>query len=45
MTWLVYENSDDATQVFVGLLLIASIVFLIGANLYFWIKDKIKKNQ
>lgn len=43
MTWLIYENADEATQIFVGVLVIASIVFLMGANLYFWIKEKMKK--
>lgn len=42
MTWLLYENADEATQVFVGVILIFSITFVVGANIYFWISDKIK---
>ena len=42
MEWLVYENSDDSTQIFIGTLLILSIIFIIGANIYFWISKKIK---
>jgi len=45
MEWLVYKNSDEATQIFVGVLLILSIVFVIGANIYFWITDKIKNSK
>jgi hypothetical protein len=45
MEWLVYENSNESTQIFVGILLIISIVFVIGANIYFWICDKIKNSK
>jgi hypothetical protein len=43
MIWLIYENADEPTQIFAGVILITSMVFLIGANIYFWIKEKIKK--
>jgi len=45
MTWLVYENADEATQIFVGVLLILAITFVIGVNIYFWICDKIKNSK
>jgi len=45
MEWLVYENSDEATQIFVGVLLILSITFVIGANIYFWVIDRIKNSK
>jgi hypothetical protein len=45
MEWLVYENSNESTQIFVGVLLIISIVFVIGANIYFWIIDRIKNSK
>jgi len=43
MEYLVYTNSDDATQIFVGILLIVGIAIVIGANIYYWISDLIKK--
>jgi len=43
MEWLIYENSDDATKVFVGVLLIVAIAFVIVINVYYWVSDKIKK--
>jgi len=45
MEWLVYENSDESTQIFVGVLLILSITFVIGANIYFWVIDRIKNSK
>ena len=45
MTWLVYENADESTQIFVGILLILAITFVVGANIYFWVSDKIKKTK
>ncbi len=43
MAWLVYDSADEATQIFLGVLLILAITFVIGANIYFWLRDKIKK--
>lgn len=43
MTWLVFENSDDKTQLFISIILILFISFIILGNIYFWIKEKIKK--
>lgn len=43
MTWLIYDNADESTQIFAGVLVIVSMVFLIGVNAYFWLKEKIKK--
>jgi hypothetical protein len=43
MPWVIYDSADEPTQIFVGILLILSMVFLGGINLYFWIKEKIKK--
>jgi FlaG/FlaF family flagellin (archaellin) len=45
MTWLVYENADESTQIFIGVLLILAITVVIGANIYFWVYDKIKKSK
>lgn len=45
MTWLVYDNADEATQIFVGVILILAITFVIGANIYFWVSDKIKNSK
>jgi hypothetical protein len=45
MTWLVYESADESTQIFVGVLLILAITFVISANIYFWIYDKIKNSK
>jgi hypothetical protein len=42
MEWLIYKNSDEATQIFVGVLLILVTTFVIGANIYFWVSNKIK---
>jgi hypothetical protein len=42
MVWYIYDNSDEATQIFFGYVIIALILILIGANLYFWIKEKLK---
>lgn len=43
MEWMVYESSDDATQVFVGIIGIACILFVIGFNLYYYLKDTFQK--
>jgi hypothetical protein len=45
MTWLVYENADELTKIFVGMLLILAMITIIGLNIYFWISDKIKKRK
>jgi hypothetical protein len=45
MEWLVYENSNESTQIFIGVLLILSITVVIGANIYFWVYDKIKNSK
>jgi len=45
MEWLVYKNCDEETQMFIGVLLILSIVFVtvvVGAN---WVTNKIKNND
>lgn len=43
MEWLVYENSDEATQTFIGVIIIISIILVIVANIYYWIINKFKK--
>jgi hypothetical protein len=43
MPWVIYNSAGEATQIFAGILVILSMIFLMGANLYFWIKEKIKK--
>ena len=45
MTWVVYKNSSDALQVFIGILLIASILFIACANIYYSIKDWIENRK
>ncbi len=45
MAYLVYENSDEKTQLFFGCLLIVAIVFVCVSALCYWISDKIKKNK
>ena len=45
MEYLVYENSSEATKLFIGSLLILSILFVIGTNIYFWVSDKIKNKK
>jgi hypothetical protein len=45
MPWIVYENADESAQIFAGVLLILTITFVIGANIYFWVCDKIKKSK
>jgi hypothetical protein len=39
MEWLIYNNSDDLTQIFVGILLILAMTFVIGLNIYYFIKE------
>lgn len=43
MVYLIYENNDEKTQVFIGMIVIGVICFVILANIYYWIKDKLKK--
>lgn len=43
MTWYIYNNADEQTQIFVGILLILAILFVMISGLYFWIKGKKKK--
>lgn len=44
MNWLIYKNTPESTQLFIGLLLIAALLFITGANIYFWIL-KIKNSK
>jgi hypothetical protein len=44
MEWLVYENTDSSTQIFVGVILITSIIVLVGLNIYYWLKN-LNKNK
>jgi hypothetical protein len=45
MMWLIYDNADEHTQVFMGsVIIIASFALLIG-SFYFWAKDKISKEK
>ena len=41
--WLIYENADESTQIFGGVLWILAITFVISVNIYIWISDKLKK--
>lgn len=41
--YLIYDNSDELTQLFVGVLLIIFLTYIISANFYYWVKDKFKK--
>lgn len=43
MAWVVYENSDELTQVFVGVFLLLVLTTMFGLAAIFWIKEKIKK--
>lgn len=43
MPWLVYENLDEMTQVFVGCLIILGIAVILLGNLYFWVREKFFK--
>lgn len=45
MAWLAYENVDESTQIFVGILLILAITFVVSVNIYFWVSDNIKKQK
>jgi|LakMenEpi03Aug12_release.lakeMendotaPanAssembly.Ray.scaffolds.fasta_scaffold246852_4 hypothetical protein len=42
MVWYFYTNADESLQIFIGILLIIAIVFLLFANIYFFISEKIK---
>ena len=42
MVWYFYTNADESLQIFFGILLIIAIVFLLFANIYFFISEKIK---
>ncbi len=44
MEWLIQKNIDGVTQIFVSALLILAIMFVIGANIFYVIKDK-RKNK
>ena len=33
MPWVIYNSADEATQIFAGILVILSMIFLMGANL------------
>jgi len=45
MTWLVYDNSDEATQVFVGTIVMLVMLFVFGVSAYYWVSDKIKNRK
>lgn len=45
MTWVVYNSADESTQIFVGIILILAITVIVGANIYFWVSDKIKNSK
>lgn len=45
MTWYFYQQADESTQIFIGVVLIAAIVFVLAANLFFWIQERIKKRK
>ena len=40
-----WENAHESTKIFFGAVIVLGILFLAIANLYFWISEKIKKNQ
>jgi uncharacterized protein YpmB len=42
MNWIFYDNADESTQIFIGVLLILFITIIIVANVFFWLADKIK---
>jgi hypothetical protein len=43
MTWLIYDNLDEQTQVSIGILLITGLVILFGIVGVNWIYEKLKK--
>lgn len=43
MEWLAYTNMDELSKAFMGLLVVGFILFLMFANIYWWIKYKVKK--
>jgi hypothetical protein len=45
MIWYLYENADDRTQAFFGVVLVLFIAFILIASAYFWVRDKIKKSK
>lgn len=45
MMWYFYQNADEPTQMFAGVVIIISIVFLVGANLFFWLQEKAGKKK
>lgn len=44
MTWILFENADEATQMFYSVVTFFFVCFLLVANLIFWIRNKFKKN-
>jgi len=45
MEYLVYTSADESTQFFVGILLITFLSFIIFANFYFWVSDRMKESE
>lgn len=45
MEYVVYQNTNEPTQIFVGVVLISALVANIGLVIYFWISDKIKNRK
>lgn len=45
MTYLFYTNSSESTQLFVGIILIISIIITMSFGIYFSISDFIKKRN
>jgi len=43
MVWLVYENSDEITQLFAGCLIILGMTVVLLGSLYFWVREKFFK--
>ncbi len=45
MEWIAFKNSDEMMQGFVALIGVGFILLLMGANLYWWLKEKFKKRK
>lgn len=45
MVWLLYDNADDKTQLFMGCVLIAACVFLMGVAIWIWIEERFKRKK
>ncbi len=43
MSWLVYQNLDEKTQLFVGTLLIMVMMIIMVSNIIIWICNRIKR--